>query len=74
MPVCIAPLIAALSDIEVLSADIQNAYLHAKCQEKIWTRAGPPEFGSEEGSVMIIVRALEIQWCSISVFITKSAL
>ena len=29
----------------------------AKCREKIWTRAGP-EFGSDEGKVMIIVRAL----------------
>jgi Reverse transcriptase (RNA-dependent DNA polymerase) len=50
-------LIAALNDLEVLSADIQNAYLHAKCQEKIWTKAGP-DFGSDEGSVMIIVCAL----------------
>jgi hypothetical protein len=49
--VCIALLIAALNDLEILSADIQNAYLHAKCREKIWTRAGP-EFGSDEGSVM----------------------
>lgn len=53
----IALLIAALNDLEVLSADIQNAYLHAKCREKIWCRAGP-EFGSDEGCVMIIVRAL----------------
>ena len=53
----IALLIAALNDLEILSADIQNAYLHAKCREKIWTRAGP-EFGSDEGSVMIIARAL----------------
>ncbi len=29
----------------------------AKCREKIWTKAGP-EFGSDEGKVMIIVRAL----------------
>ena len=53
----IALLIASLNDIEILSAGIQNAYLHAKCQEKIWTRAGP-EFGSDEGSVMIIADAL----------------
>jgi Reverse transcriptase (RNA-dependent DNA polymerase) len=55
--VCIALLIVALNDLEILSADIQNAYLHAKCREKIWTRAGP-EFGSDKGSVMIIARAL----------------
>ena len=53
----IALLIAALNDLAVLSADIQNAYLHAKCREKIWTRAGP-EFGSDQGCVMIVVRAL----------------
>ena len=53
----IALLIAALNDLAVLSADIQNAYLHAKCREKIWTRAGP-EFGSDQGCIMIIVRAL----------------
>lgn len=53
----IALLIAALNDLEVLSADIQNAYLHAKCREKIWCRAGA-EFGSDQGCVMIIVRAL----------------
>ena len=40
-----------------MSADIQNAYLHAPCREKIWTIAGP-EFGSDEGSIMIIVHAL----------------
>lgn len=53
----IALLVAALNDLEVLSADIQNAYLHAKCREKIWCIAGP-EFGSDEGRIMIIVRAL----------------
>jgi hypothetical protein len=53
----IALTIAALNDLSVLSCDIQNAYLTAKCREKIWTRAGP-EFGSDQGKVMIIVRAL----------------
>ena len=48
----IALTIAALNDLKVLSCDIQNAYLTAKCREKIWTRAGP-EFGSDEGKVMI---------------------
>lgn len=53
----IALLIAALNELEVLSADIQNAYLHAKCREKIWCQAGK-EFGSDEGCIMVIVRAL----------------
>jgi Reverse transcriptase (RNA-dependent DNA polymerase) len=50
-------LVAALNDIEILSADIQNEYLHAPCRERIWVRAGP-EFGTDEGSVMLIVMAL----------------
>jgi hypothetical protein len=37
----IALLIAALDSLDVVTADIQNAYLHAPCQEKIWCRAGP---------------------------------
>ena len=37
-------LIAALNDLEVFSADIQNAYLTSPCEEKIWTILGP-EFG-----------------------------
>jgi hypothetical protein len=53
----IALLIAALNDLDVMSADIQNAYLHAPCRERIWVRAGK-EFGDMEGSVMLVVRAL----------------
>jgi len=53
----IALTIAALDDISVLACDIQNAYLTAKCREKIWTQAGP-EFGSDAGKIMLVVRAL----------------
>ena len=55
--VCIAVTIAALNDLSVMACDIQNAYLTAECREKIWTRAGP-EFGSENGSIMIVRKAL----------------
>jgi hypothetical protein len=48
---------AALNDLEVKAADIQNAYLTAPVLEKIWTRLGP-EFGPDAGKVTIIVRAL----------------
>ena len=48
---------AALNDLKVLSADIENAYLTAPCREKYWTRGGP-EFGSLEGEVFIVRRAL----------------
>jgi hypothetical protein len=48
---------AALNDLEVKAADIQNAYRTAPVSKRIWTRLGP-EFGSDVGKVAIIVRAL----------------
>jgi hypothetical protein len=53
----IAFLIAALNDLDIMSFDIGNAYLNAPCQEKIWFVAGP-EFGSRQGQVIKIMRAL----------------
>ena len=53
----IALTIAALNDLQILACDIQNAYLTARCREKIYTIAGP-EFGTEEGTTMIITMAL----------------
>lgn len=49
--------IAALNDLQVMAADIQNAYLSAPCRECVWCRVGP-EFGQDEGKPFIIVRAL----------------
>ena len=49
--------VAALNGLDILTADIENAYLTAPCREKCWLRAGP-EFGSDEGRVMIVTRAL----------------
>ena len=46
-----------LNDVDMRTADIGNAYLNAKCREKIKTVAGT-EFGSEKGKVMLVVRAL----------------
>ena len=51
----IALTIAALNGLKVMACDIQNAYLTADCREKIWTVAGP-EFGSEAGNTIFIVR------------------
>ena len=49
---------AALNGLDIMAADIQNAYLQAPISEKYWTICGP-EFGSEiEGSKAYIVRAL----------------
>ena len=52
-----APLAASLNELEVLACDIQNAYLTADCRETIYIIAGP-EFGSEEGNIMVIRKAL----------------
>jgi len=49
--------IAALNDLDVLRADVQNAYINAPTKEKVYTTAGP-EFGSNQGRPVLIVRAL----------------
>jgi hypothetical protein len=53
----IALTLAALNDLEVKTADIENAYLTAPVSEKIWTKLGP-EFGEDAGKKAIIVRSL----------------
>jgi hypothetical protein len=50
-------LIAAFNDLEIMSADIGNAYLNADCREKIYFVAGP-EFGTKQGKILIIKKAL----------------
>jgi hypothetical protein len=49
--------IAALNDLNVLGADVQNAFLTAPNKEKCWMVAGP-EFGPDEGKTFLVVRAL----------------
>ena len=54
----LAFLIAALNDLDILSADVQNAYLNAPTKEKVYTTAGL-EFGeSNKDRPVMIVRAL----------------
>ncbi len=53
----IAFLLAALNGLDILAYDIGNAYLNAPCREKVWFVAGPV-FGSRQGTVIKIVRAL----------------
>jgi Reverse transcriptase (RNA-dependent DNA polymerase) len=50
-------LIAALNDLDLLGADVQNAFLTAPNKEKCWMVAGP-EFGHEEGKTFLVVKAL----------------
>ena len=52
-------LIAALNDLNLLSADIGNAYLNAKCRERVHVRCGMELFGYEhKGEIAVICRAL----------------
>jgi hypothetical protein len=53
----IALTLAALNDVNVKMADIENAYLTAPITEKIWTVLGP-DFGDDYGKRALIVRAL----------------
>lgn len=72
-------LIAALNDLDILSADIGNAYLNAPCREKVHVILGPELFGEEmAGKPAIIVRALyglatagAAWWDHLSNFITN---
>ena len=54
----IAFLIAALNGLDLMSCDIGNAYLNAKCQEKIWFVAGAKCGPDLQGCVCKLVRAL----------------
>jgi hypothetical protein len=53
----IALTLAALNGLEVLACDIQNAFICADSPERCWVRAGP-EFGSEAGQPMLVIKAL----------------
>jgi hypothetical protein len=53
----IALTLAALNDLDVKMADIENAYLTAPIIEKVWTVLGP-EFGDNAGKRALIVRDL----------------
>jgi hypothetical protein len=50
-------LIAALNGLDIMSCDLESAYLNAKCKEKIWFEGGI-ECGADQGKVLIVVRAL----------------
>ena len=52
----IALTLAALNDLQVKSADIQNTYVSEPCQEEIWAVLGP-EWGVDAGKKDILVRA-----------------
>ena len=49
--------IAINEGLKVMTSDIGNAYIHAKCGKKIYSKCGP-EFGNKEGAIVIIKEAL----------------
>ena len=49
--------IAALSGVDVISFDLENAYLNAICREEIWFKGGT-KCGEDKGKVLIVVREL----------------
>jgi hypothetical protein len=53
----IALTLAALNDLKVKMADIDNTYLMAHITEKVWIVLGP-EFGDDAGKRAFVVRAL----------------
>ena len=53
----LASTIAALNGVDVMSCDLDNAYLNAMCREKIWFK-GKTECGEDKGKVLILVKAL----------------
>ena len=55
----IAFLLASLNDLNILSADIGNAFLNAPPRERCHVKVGHELFGKEhEGKTAIVVRAL----------------
>ena len=51
-------MIAALNELDIEGADIENAYLTAPCREKVWMRGGI-EFGELADEVLIVQKALK---------------
>ena len=49
--------IATLNGVDVMSCNLENAYLNAMCCRKIWFEGGT-KFGEDKGEVLIVVRAL----------------
>ena len=50
-------MIAALNGLDIMSCNLENAYLNATNREKIWSEGGI-ECGEDKGKVLVVVRAL----------------
>jgi Reverse transcriptase (RNA-dependent DNA polymerase) len=51
----------ALNGVDIMSCDLENAYLNAPCKEKIWFEGGT-KCGEDKGRVLVVVRALYGLW------------
>ena len=49
--------IVDLNDVDIMSCDLENAYLNKMCREKIWFK-GRTEGGEDKGKVLIVLREL----------------
>ena len=47
-------LIATLNDVDIMSVDLENAFIQAPCHEKIWFKGGL-ECGEDHGKVCVVV-------------------
>jgi hypothetical protein len=62
-------MIVALNGLDSMACDLENAYLNAKCMEKIWFEGGI-KCGANKGKVCVIVCALyglksaRASWCT----------
>jgi hypothetical protein len=56
--VSIGFLYVALNDLDIMSANIQGAYLNANCKEWEYTKCGPELSPEDMGKIAIIVKAL----------------
>ena len=52
----LAFMIAALNDVDVMSCDLENAYLNTMCRKKIWFEVRT-KCGEDKDKVLIVVRA-----------------
>eukprot|EP00957_Ditylum_brightwellii_P051691 3919425-Ditylum_brightwellii.AAC.1 len=53
----IALTIADLNDLDIMAADIGNAYINALCKEKVYFTAGT-EFSAKKGQYVVVIQAL----------------
>ena len=53
----LAFMVAALNGIDIMSCDLENAYLNATNSEEIWFEGGI-EYSEDKGKVLVVVQAL----------------